>query len=311
MKRSPSDNLLVESFLEMLSAEQGASQNTLTAYRRDLLQLVELLGPRGTSVLGASREDIKRFLASLSGMSMATQARKLSVLRRFFGYLYSENRRPDDPTNALASPRRGRSLPKVLTQDDVETLIAAARPEKNDDPDRLRLHCIVELLYASGLRISELVLLPLSAALSREGYVIVRGKGGKERIAPLNDSARQAIESYLAVRDRFLRGAPERAQRFLFCSRSREGHLTRRRCHQLLKALATEAGIDPDKLSPHVLRHAFATHLVEGGADLRTVQKLLGHADIGTTQIYTHVARERLRQVMEQAHPLAKTKRRG
>ena len=315
MRRGRVDAPLIEAFLEMLSAERGASPNTLAAYRRDLVQFSESISARGTRLAEVSRDEIRRYLDRLAATAPATQARKLSALRQLFGFLHAENIRRDDPTNAIQSPKLGRSLPKVLSQEDVAHLIAStstsASTGKGSDAERLRLHCLVELLYASGLRISELVSLPLAAARAREGYVIVRGKGGKERLAPLNASAREAIARYLPVRTEFLRGAPERAAKFLFCSRSAEGHLTRRRCHQVLKALAVEAGIDPAKLSPHVLRHAFATHLVEGGADLRSVQTLLGHADIGTTQIYTHVARERLRRVMETAHPLARTKRRG
>ena len=256
---------------------------------------------------------MKAFLGALARASIApsTQARKLSALRLFFGFLYCEKIRRDDPTGAVDAPKRGRPLPKVLSNGDLEMLIEAARPKEEGDAERTRLLCIVELLYASGMRVTELVTLPLAAARSRDGFLIVRGKGGKERLAPLNDSARRAMTDYLGVRDAFLPKGTSHAAKFLFCSRSAEGHLTRRRCHQMLKALALEAGVDPAKLSPHVLRHAFATHLVEGGADLRSVQTLLGHADIATTQIYTHVANERLKKVMDAAHPLARAKRRG
>jgi integrase/recombinase XerD len=306
---------LIESFLDTMGAERGASANTLSAYRRDLLDFSTTLDRRNSSARRATRADIKSHLAGLSSSSAApaTQARRLSTLRQFFGFLYAENVRPDDPTDAVEAPKGGRTLPKVLTREELGQLIDAAHSDEHKGEERVRLRCIVELLYASGLRVSELVSLPLSTAITREGFLLVKGKGGKERMAPLNPSAREAIRQYVEVRAKFLprsvtRGA---AAKYLFCSRGIEGHLTRRRCHQLLKSLAVEAGMDPRRLSPHVLRHAFATHLVEGGADLRSVQTLLGHADIATTQIYTHVARDRLRNVMEAAHPLAKSKRRG
>jgi integrase/recombinase XerD len=299
---------LIESFLDMMSAERGASVNTIAAYRRDLLDFLS-----GANARYATRDDLKKYLAGLakSGIAGSSQARKLSAIRQFFGFLYTEGIRKDDPTSAIDAPKRQRPLPKVLTRDDVNALIEAAQREAQRSPDGVRLLCIVEMLYAAGLRVSELAGLPLAAVRDRSGFLLVRGKGSKERLAPLNPGARAAIRAYLAVRDRFLPAAPRRkdAERFLFPSRSAEGYLTRRRCHQMLKDLALKANIDPGKLSPHVLRHAFATHLVEGGADLRSVQTLLGHADIGTTQIYTHVARDRLTSVMEAAHPLSRRRR--
>ncbi|MBV9571119.1 MAG: tyrosine recombinase XerD [Alphaproteobacteria bacterium] len=292
----------------MMSSERGASANTLAAYRRDLLDFGASLARAGRTFRSANAADVKRYVASLSGMAVATQARRLSALRQLFTFLFSEGIRKDDPTSTIEAPRRERPLPKVLSRSDIETLIAAAREE--DDAESLRLVCILEILYASGLRVSELVNLPLTAARGRSGFLLVMGKGQKERLAPLNKSARVAIKAYLKVRDNFLpKGVKE--SKYLFPSRSTEGYLTRRRLHQMLKALALKANIDPGKLSPHVLRHAFATHLVEGGADLRSVQTLLGHADIATTQIYTHVASDRLREVMLAAHPLAKPKRRA
>jgi integrase/recombinase XerD len=296
----------IESFLDMMSAERGASPNTLAAYRRDLLDFAAFSG----NLKAATRDDVKRYLAGLaeSGIAASSQARKLSALRQFFAFLYGEGRREDDPTNAIESPVRARPLPKVLSQDDVLKLVAAARiSSERKSPEARRLTCIVEMLYASGLRVSELVSLPLTAVAAR-GFMLVRGKGRKERLAPLNDEARSAIAAYLDVRARFLpKGAKQ--SKYLFPSRGAGGHLTRRRCHQMLKDLALRAGIDPAKLSPHVLRHAFATHLVEGGADLRSVQTLLGHADIATTQIYTHVARERLAATVAAAHPLSRTRK--
>jgi integrase/recombinase XerD len=311
---SASANIL-EEFLDMMSAERGASRNTLEAYRRDLMAFDGSL--KGRSLRDATRDDVKHHLASLSasGAAGSSQARHLSSLRQFYAFLYLEGRRKDDPTTAVDAPRRARSLPKVLPEDDVNRLIREVSPPKGkktkgqadkESPERIRLRCILEILYASGLRISELVTLPLAAVRRKDSFLLVRGKGGKERLAPLNPSARAAIADYLDMRAEFLPASNKHADRFLFCSRGAEGHLTRRRCHQLLKELAVKAGIDPDKLSPHVLRHAFATHLVEGGADLRSVQSMLGHADISTTQIYTHVANERLRTVVESAHPLAR-----
>jgi len=301
-----SNAALIEAFLDMMSAERGASLNTVAAYRRDLLDFCA----RGDA-RRVARGDVKAYFAALakSGIAASSQARKLSTLRQFFGFLYSEGIRKDDPTSAIDSPRRTRVLPKVLSREDVEALIAAVRDR--DGAEGARLLCIVEMLYAAGLRVSELVGLPLAAARTRTGLLLIKGKGGKERLTPLGGAARDALAAYIAARSAFLpdgaRG--QAADRFLFPSRSAEGHLTRRRCHQLLKGLALEAGIDPDKLSPHVLRHAFATHLVEGGADLRSVQAMLGHADIATTQIYTHVAQDRLTSVMETAHPLSRRKR--
>jgi integrase/recombinase XerD len=311
----------IEAFLDMMSAERGASRNTIEAYRRDLLVFDADLTRRRVNLKAATRDDVRRHLAGFaaSGAKASSQARHLSALRQFYGFAFTEGWRKDDPTNAIDAPKRGRQLPKILSREEIDRLLDAARtlgvdakparkkkkPEAN--PETLRLVCIVELLYASGLRISELVTLPLAAVRGKRGAVYVRGKGGKERLAPLNPAASKAIESYLNVRGAFLGDGKE--SKFLFPSRGAEGHFTRRRCHQLLKELAARAGIDPAKLSPHVLRHAFATHLVEGGADLRSVQTLLGHADIATTQIYTHVASDRLKSTVEKAHPLARGKR--
>jgi len=304
------DANLIEAFLDMMSAERGASINTLAAYRRDLLDFVGHRAGKGGSAKTAVRDDIKAYLAMLSksGAAGSTQARRLSALRQFFAFLYSDGIRKDDPTDAVDAPRRERPLPKVLSRDDMDALIAAARTQSDKTAEGIRLLCMVEMLYASGLRVSELVTLPLAAARSRDGFLLVKGKGEKERLAPLNDPARDTIKAWLMVRDEFLPKGVRRAhaERFLFPSRGAEGHITRRRMHQMLKELALAANLDPDKLSPHVLRHAFATHLVEGGADLRSVQTLLGHADIATTQIYTHVAKDRLTQVVEAAHPLSR-----
>jgi integrase/recombinase XerD len=309
------ERALIESFLDMMSAERGASQNTLDAYRRDILDFAEECARAGSGLMSAKREQVRAHLATLSAAAIkpSSQARKLSALRRFYGFLYSEGIRRDDPCGAVEAPRLSRPLPKILSAEEALKLVEAAREGAEESPEALRLVCIVEMLYASGLRISELIALPLAAVKGRERFIHVRGKGGRERLAPMGGPAREALDSYLLARDSFLpRGKPGlTAARYLFPSRGAEGHLTRRRCHQMLKSLAVKAGIDPSRLSPHVLRHAFATHLVEGGADLRSVQTLLGHADIATTQIYTHVARDRLKRTMEAAHPLARPKARS
>jgi integrase/recombinase XerD len=301
---------LIESFLDMMSAERGASANTLAAYRRDLLDFHAWLASRGKDLKHAARDEVRQYLAGLSagGLAGTSQARRLSALRQFFGFLYADGIRGDDPTVAVEAPKRGRPLPKTLSQLDMRRLIEAAAKGAAEDAEGVRLACIVEVLYASGLRVSELATLPLAAVKNRDGVLLVTGKGGKERLVPLNGEARRAIDLWLTVRDGFLPRGNRQAERFLFPSRGADGHLTRRRLHQMLKVLALEAGLDPAKLSPHVLRHAFATHLVEGGADLRSVQTMLGHADIATTQIYTHVARDRLAATVAAAHPLARRK---
>jgi len=302
------DAALIESFLDMMGAERGASINTLAAYRRDLLDFVAHRAVKGGSAKVATRDDIKTYLSGLSrsGVAGSTQARRLSALRQFFGFLYSEGNRKDDPTDAIEAPRRQRPLPKTLSHEDMNALIEAARGMESIEG--IRMSCMIEVLYASGLRVTELVSLPLATARARDGFLLVRGKGQKERLAPLNKTARDTITAYLKVRDDFLPAGARRshAERFLFPSRGAEGHITRRRCHQMLKELAVRAKLDPDKLSPHVLRHAFATHLVEGGADLRSVQTIFFFNDTATTEIYTHVAKDRLSQVVEAAHPLAK-----
>ena len=299
----------LEAFLEMLSAERGASVHTLDAYRRDLLDYAGSLTKSGRGLQNGTAADIRAYLMSLSelGLKSSTQARRLSALRQLHRYLLDEDVRGDDPTSAIESPKRGRPLPKIVTEVQTQSLMEAAAAI--DGPEALRLLCMVELLYASGLRVSELVTLPLAAVTGERRMLLVKGKGGKERLVPLGTPAREAVKTYLKVRARFL-PASERAQRFLFPSRGAEGHLTRRRVAQLVKDLAIKAGLDPRKLSPHVLRHAFASHLVAHGADLRSVQQLLGHADIATTQIYTHVQDERLRRLVTEKHPIAVRRKR-
>jgi integrase/recombinase XerD len=297
-----------EAFLEMMAAERAAAANTLAAYARDLADSQAFLLRRGQDLSTVSTDDIEAYFADLGtrGLSPATAARRRAALRQFYRFVLGEGWRPDDPTRRVEPPRRGRPLPKVLTRDEVERLIAAAG--RKDGASGLRLGAMVELLYASGLRVSELVALGLAQVARDPAYVFVKGKGGKERIAPLGEAARTAIGAYLAVRAAFLpKGVKESP--WLFPSRAKGGRLTTRRFAQLLDEAAIAAALDPAMVSPHVLRHAFATHLLEGGADLRAVQTLLGHADIATTQIYTHLTQDRLREVMETKHPLAR--RRG
>lgn len=312
-RTSVRDSALIEAFLDMISAERGASANTIEAYRRDLLGFARQCGQSRTDLGAASPVHLRRYLESLSaaGMKTSSQSRKLSALRRFYLFLFSDGIRSDNPCTTIDSPRQSRPLPKVLSPAEAVALVEAAHAQGQDSPEGKRLHCIVEMLYASGLRVSELVSLPLAAIRGTQRVVFVRGKGGRERMVPLGGPARQALHAYLQVRRALIPRGHNRAPQYLFPSHGAAGHLTRRRCHQLMKQLAIQAGIDPDRLSPHVMRHAFATHLVEGGADLRSVQTLLGHTDIATTQIYTHVARERLREVVESAHPLARGSRRG
>jgi integrase/recombinase XerD len=302
----------LEAFIEMLVAERGASPNTVDSYQRDLDDCAGFLARRGGTLRhpldGADSGRLRAYLKHLEsrGMAPSTAARRLSALRQFFRFLYAEGLRDDDPCGVLDSPRRGRSLPKILREDEIDRLLAAAaaRPGR----EGVRLNALVELCYATGMRVSELVGLPLAAVARDPRVLIVRGKGNKERMVPLGDSARRAVKAYLGVRDAFLPksgGSP-----WLFPGRGGK-HLTRHRFAQLLKALAVDAGIDHRRVSPHVLRHAFASHLLHHGADLRAVQQMLGHADISTTQIYTHVLDERLRRLVAEHHPLAKAERVG
>jgi len=299
---------LTGAFLEMLAAERGAARNTLTAYTRDLDAWAAFLARRGRDPLNASRADVTAWLTALAdeGLSAATQARRLSAVRQFQRFLYREGHRGDDPAASAEAPKKARSLPEPLTLPEIEAMLAAAaaRPA----PERERLTCIVELLYGTGLRVSELAGLPLSAVKPGRPLA-VRGKGGKDRLAPLAGAALDAVQAWMEVREGFLPArepARSAAARFLFPSTAREGFLTRQRIGQVLKGLAVTAGIDPARVHPHAFRHAFATHLLEGGADLRAVQAMLGHADIATTQIYTHVADAPLRRLVQEKHPLAK-----
>jgi len=295
----------IDAFLEMMAVERAAARNTLKAYGKDLEDARLYLAGTGGDLDTASTETIEAYFQDLGvrGLSPATAARRRSAVRQFYRFVLEEGWRDDDPSRRVAAPRTVRPLPKVLSRDEVDRLIAAAAAR--DGGQGLRLACMIELLYASGLRISELLALPLNALARDPAFLIVKGKGGKERLAPLNAPARTAVKAYLEVRQQFLpKGA--KASPWLFPSRGASGCLTARRVSQLLEDAAIAAGIDREKVSPHVLRHAFATHLLEGGADLRVIQTLLGHADIGTTQIYTHVAGDHLVQVVKSKHPLGR-----
>ena len=299
----------IDAFLEMMSVERAAAHNTLTAYGKDLVDAQGFLAGRGRDLASACSEDVEAYFEAMGarGLSPSTAARRRSAVRQFYRFALGEGWRADDPSRRVEAPRKGRPLPKVLSRDEVERLLVASAGKDEDEgrAKRLRLVCMVELVYASGLRVSELLALPLSALAHDPAYLMVKGKGGKDRLAPLNDAARAAVKAYLEVR---LALAPKggKANPWLFPSRGAGGRLTARRFAQLLDQTAIDAGIDPARISPHVLRHAFATHLLEGGADLRVVQTLLGHSDIATTQIYTHVAEDRLRDVVQTKHPLAR-----
>ena len=302
-----SDAARIDAFLEMMSAERGASPHTLDAYGRDLAGASGYLKGR---LCKASASDVARYASSLAaeGLAPRSQARKLSSLRRFYRFLFEEGDRKDDPTSRLEGPKANRDIPDVLSREEVGRLLDACG-------DDLRLTCLMELLYGAGLRVSELVSLKLGNLPRRKGDtwitrdIIVRGKGGKDRLCPLGSPALEAIAAWLAARKDTLPKGTLKAQAagaYLFPSRGKEGHLTRRRLGQLLKDLALAANLDPDRVHPHALRHAYATHLLQGGADLRSVQTLLGHADISTTEIYTHVLTDELAELLETAHPLAR-----
>jgi integrase/recombinase XerD len=330
-----SDQTLTALFLDMLAAERGAGRNTLDAYTRDLVDFAEYLGEAGRAIANASTDDVRGYLVALSrrGFSAASVARRLSAIRQLYRFLYAEGQRADDPAAIIEGPRRGRPLPKVLSIAEVDRLLAAARAgmdARRPPAERLRaarLICLLEVLYATGLRVSELVALPASAAERNARMLIVRGKGGKERMVPLNDAARNAMAEYRALlreaemsaRPRAggdpgkpaksalasrLRGNERSRTDWLYPSFGESGHLTRQHFARELKVLASAAGLKPARVSPHVLRHAFASHLLHNGADLRVVQTLLGHADISTTQIYTHVLEERLKSLVRDLHPL-------
>ncbi|WP_420413188.1 site-specific tyrosine recombinase XerD [Roseibium sp.] len=300
----------LENFLEMLAAERGAAENTLAGYRRDLEDFSGFLGQ--TKLSDANSDHISGYMSDLNrrGFAESSQARRLSALKQFYKFLYSEGSREDDPTRTLSAPKKRGSLPKVLSMEDVDQLIETARQQTGNahtsTAARLRaqrMYTLIEVLYATGLRVSELVALPVTAALRDARLIEIKGKGGKERLVPLSHAAQAAMKDYVGLRA--AEGAYETSP-WLFPSHGGSGHLTRQHFARELKDLAIAAGLDAAKVSPHVLRHAFASHLLQNGADLRVVQQLLGHADISTTQIYTHVLDERLRELVESAHPLAR-----
>jgi integrase/recombinase XerD len=314
--KTAKDETLTNLFLDMLAAEQGAGNNTLDAYRRDLTDFSEFLGRKGQNFSGAGTDVLRDYLADLDtrGFKSSSVARRLSSMRHLFRFLLNERIRSDDPAAILSGPKRGRGLPKVLSIADVDRMLTRAKEltlGQNASPQHrlraMRLYCLLEVLYATGLRVSELVALPLSASRRDARMIVVRGKGNKERLVPLNEASRQAMADYLAATEAL---KPENkknavASKWLFPSFGESGHLTRQHFARDLKELAAASGLAPRLVSPHVLRHAFASHLLHNGADLRIVQTLLGHTDISTTQIYTHVVEERLKSLVRDLHPLA------
>jgi len=313
--KNTSDAKLVSLFLDMLAAEQGAGDNTLDAYRGDLEDFSEFAGGAKSGFIAADTQLLRDYLADLDtrGFKSSSVARRLSAMRHLFRFLLNERIRGDDPAAILSGPKRGRGLPKVLSIADVDRMLTRAKELTETDASpaqrlrALRLYCLLEVLYATGLRVSELVALPLSAARRDARMIVVRGKGNKERLVPLNEASRQAMADYLAAMEAL---KPEKkknaaASKWLFPSFGESGHLTRQHFARDLKELASASGLAPRLVSPHVLRHAFASHLLHNGADLRIVQTLLGHTDISTTQIYTHVVEERLKSLVRDLHPLA------
>lgn len=307
--RTAADHRLVGLFLDMLVAERGAADNTLAAYRRDLEDYTDYLAETGTAASQAGAETVRGFLASIAerGLKASSAARRLSAVRQFHRFLFLEGHAAQDPTATVDGPKQARPLPKTLSVDEVDRLlgVAAETARRADQPPKtrlraLRLRCLLEMLYATGLRVSELVALPRAAARTRERALVIRGKGGKERLVPVTEPAREAAEAYLAALEAHGPGGP-----WLFPADSESGHLTRQAFARELKALAGAAGLPARLVSPHVLRHAFASHLLQNGADLRMIQELLGHADIATTQIYTHVLDERVAAMVRDLHPLA------
>jgi integrase/recombinase XerD len=304
-----SDERVIGLFLDMMAAERGAPANTLASYGRDLADFSAYLAHAGHFIAGANTPVIRAYLGALArrGLRAATVARRLSAIRQLYRFLYAEGLRKDDPAAVLEGPKRSRPLPKTLTLDEVERLLRAAAVSNPAGPLRERLRaarlgCILEILYATGLRVSELVALPFSAARRDARVIVVRGKGNRERLVPLNNAAKNAMANYLEL---WKEAGPDAASKWLFPSFGASGHLTRQHLARELKMLAASAGLRAAQVSPHVLRHAFASHLLHNGADLRVVQTLLGHADISTTQIYTHVLEERLKSLVRDLHPLA------
>ncbi len=314
MQNNLSTDAAIDSFLEMMSAERGAADNTLESYRRDLETAAEFMAGRKTGLVSASSADVKACLddMNIQGFASTSQARRLSSLRQFFRFLYTEGMRSDNPTGIIDAPKKNQALPKIMSEDTVSKLLTQAEAEAdlkvwaqedmNGYFNAVRLHALLELLYATGMRVTELVGLPEKTIRSNQRFLLVRGKGAKERMVPLSVKAQNVLQVYVNLRDR----VPEwQNSPWLFPARSENGFLARQVFARDLKSLAARAGISAAAVSPHVLRHAFASHLLQNGADLRAVQQLLGHSDISTTQIYTHVLEERLHQLVATHHPLA------
>ncbi|UYV39419.1 site-specific tyrosine recombinase XerD [Rhodobacteraceae bacterium D3-12] len=303
----------ISPFLDAQSAELGASENTLLAYGRDLVDFSGWLTGKAGALETARREDIEAYLidCEAQGLAQSTRARKLSAIKQLYRFAFEEALREDNPAIEIKGPGRAKRLPKTLSHEEVDALLAAARRYGRTDQERLRNTCLMELLYATGMRVSELVSLPVMAARGDPRMLLVHGKGGKERMVPLSPPARSALSEWLIAWDAAQdnkRKSGKPVSRFLFPSRGKSGHLTRTGFYLLLKELAVTGGISPAKVTPHTLRHAFATHLLAGGADLRSIQVMLGHADVATTEIYTHVLDERLKELVLEHHPLATTK---
>ena len=293
-------------FLEAMQAEQDAAINTLNAYARDLKDFVEFLERKKVTVENAARADIENYLVELeaNGLAKSTRARRLSSIRQLYRFAFTEGWRSDDPAAQIRGPKRGRHLPTTLSEADVVALLEKARTYGKTPLDKLRNTCLMEILYATGLRVTELVSLPVAAARGDPRMILVRGKGGRERMVPLSPPARMALTEWLMARDADLKEKHTKSP-FLFPSRGKKGHVTREAFFLFIKDLALVSGLDPKGISPHTLRHAFATHLLANGADLLSIQVLLGHADVSTTEIYTHVLEERLKELVLNKHPLA------
>ena len=301
----------ISAFLDAQAAELDASENTRLAYGRDLMNYAAWLDQKKQTFEAASRADVENYLidCDAAGLAQSTRARRLSSIKQLYRFAYEEGWRAENPAIQIKGPGRQKSLPKTLSLEEVDQLLGAAQTSAKSRDDRLRNTCMMELLYATGMRVSELVTLPVSAARGDPRMILVRGKGDKERMVPLAPAARDALGVWIKRRDALEDAARKNgaaASKFLFPSRGKTGHLTRHRFYMLIKELAVAGGVDPSKVTPHTLRHAFATHLLAGGADLRAIQTLLGHADISTTEIYTHVLDERLKELVLEKHPLAK-----
>ena len=309
------DSHWVSNFLEAQAAELGAAQNTLAAYARDLTEFCDWLAGKSSSLAKAGQADVEAYLVwcDAQGLAKSTRARRLSAIKQLYRFAYEERLREDNPAITIKGPGRDQRLPKTLSEAEVDALLDAARQSAKKKQDRVRNTCLMELLYATGMRVTELVSLPVAAARGDPRMLLIKGKGGKERMVPLSPPARDALAAWLTLRDTAEDAARSKGlapSAYLFPSKGKLGHLTRHRFYMLIKELSVHAGVSPAKVTPHTLRHAFATHLLANGADLRAIQTLLGHADVATTEIYTHVLEERLRDLVLEHHPLAASSRR-